>query len=110
MHKHHRITDKEYADAKKLDLKANLVERSKKDRQVNANNNDSEYDSYVNFVESELMNNKYFKDKNLGNVLQSGIKIYTNMDKDVQKRFKIVLIMVVLTTIKMMTNKLVLRS
>ena len=85
MHKHHRITDKEYADAKKLDLKANLVERSKKDRQVNANNNDSEYDSYVNFVESELMNNKYFKDKNLGNVLQSGIKIYTNMDKDVQK-------------------------
>lgn len=31
------------------------------------------------------MNNKYFKDKNLGNVLQSGIKIYTNMDKDVQK-------------------------
>ncbi|MBA1914708.1 hypothetical protein, partial [Escherichia coli] len=24
-------------------------------------------------------------DKNLGNVLQSGIKIYTNMDKDVQK-------------------------
>ena len=51
------------------------------------------------------MNNKYFKDKNLGNVLQSGIKIYTNMDKDVQKRFKILLIMVVLTTIKMMTNK-----
>ena len=43
------------------------------------------YDSYGNFVESELMNNKYFKDKNLGNVLQSGIKIYTNMDKDVQK-------------------------
>ncbi len=31
------------------------------------------------------MNNKAFKDENLGNVLQSGIKIYTNMDKDVQK-------------------------
>ena len=27
--------------------------------------------------------------------MQSGIKIYTNMDKDVQKRFKIVLIMVI---------------
>ena len=77
----------------------------KKERQVNGNEKDTEYDSYVNFVQSELMNNKYFKDKNLGNVLQSGIKIYTNMDKDVQKRFKIVLIMVVLTTIKMMTNK-----
>lgn len=35
--------------------------------------------------------------------MQSGIKIYTNMDKDVQKRFKIALIMVI--TIKMMTNK-----
>ncbi len=31
------------------------------------------------------MNNKAFKDENLGNVLQSGIEIYTNMDKDVQK-------------------------
>lgn len=105
MHKHHRISDKQYADAKKINLKANLVERTKKERQVNGNEKDTEYDSYVNFVQSELMNNKYFKDKNLGNVLQSGIKIYTNMDKDVQKRFKIVLIMVVLTTIKMMTNK-----
>ncbi|MBL7573215.1 transglycosylase domain-containing protein [Staphylococcus saccharolyticus] len=85
MHKHHRITDKQYADAKKIDLKANLVERTKKERQVNGNDKDPEYDSYVNFVQSELMNNKYFKDKNLGSVLQSGIKIYTNMDKDVQK-------------------------
>lgn len=110
MHKHHRITDKEYADAKKLDLKANLVERSKKDRQVNANNNDSEYDSYVNFVESELMNNKYFKDKNLGNVLQSGIKIYTNMDKDVQKTLQDRVNNGGSNYYKMMTNKLVLRS
>lgn len=31
------------------------------------------------------MNNKEFKNKNLSDVLQSGIKIYTNMDKDVQK-------------------------
>ena len=40
------------------------------------------------------MNNKAFKDENLGNVLQSGIKIYTNMDKDVQKHYKMMLIMV----------------
>jgi membrane peptidoglycan carboxypeptidase len=32
-----------------------------------------------------INDNKAFKDENLGNVLQSGIKIYTNMDKDVQK-------------------------
>ena len=45
--------------------------------------------------------------KNLGNVLQSGIKIYTNMDKDVQKHYKMMLIMVASTRIK--TNKLVQR-
>ncbi|MDU6391831.1 MAG: transglycosylase domain-containing protein [Staphylococcus epidermidis] len=85
MHKHNRINDKQYEDAKKIDLKANLVERTKKERQVTGNEKNPEYDSYVNFVQSELMNNKYFKDKNLGSVLQSGIKIYTNMDKDVQQ-------------------------
>lgn len=36
------------------------------------------------------MNNDKFKNQNLGDVLQSGIKIYTNMDKDVQKHYKIV--------------------
>lgn len=85
MHKHNRINDKQYADAKKIDLKANLVERTKKERQVTGNEKNPEYDSYVNFVQSELMNNKYFKDKNLGSVLQSGIKIYTNMDKEDRK-------------------------
>ena len=30
MHKHNRINDKQYEDAKKIDLKANLVERTKK--------------------------------------------------------------------------------
>ncbi len=85
MHYHNRISDKEYNAAKKINLKANLVDRTAKERQIGTDNSDSEYDSYVNFVKSELMNNKEFKNKNLGDVLQSGIKIYTNMDKDVQK-------------------------
>ncbi|TBW74608.1 penicillin-binding transpeptidase domain-containing protein, partial [Staphylococcus warneri] len=85
MHKHNRINDKQYEDDKKIDLKAKLDERTKKERQDTGNEKNPEYDSYVNFVQSELMNNKYFKDKNLGSVLQSGIKIYTNMDKDVQQ-------------------------
>ena len=67
----------------KINLKANL-DRTAKERQIGTDNSDSEYDSYVNFVKSELMNNKEFKNKNLSDVLQSGIKIYTNMDKDVQ--------------------------
>lgn len=85
MHYHKRISDKEYNAAKKINLKANLVDRTTKERQIGTDNSDSEYDSYVNFVKSELMNNKEFKNKNLSDVLQSGIKIYTNMDKDVQK-------------------------
>lgn len=85
MHMHHRISDKEYAKAKKIDLKANLVQRTDKERQNTTEDKDPELASYVNFVKSELMNNKHFKDENLGNVLQSGIKIYTNMDKDVQQ-------------------------
>lgn len=85
MHYHNRISDKEYNAAKKINLKANLVDRTAKERQIGTDNSDSEYDSYVNFVKSELMNNKEFKNKNLSDVLQSGVKIYTNMDKDVQK-------------------------
>lgn len=85
MHMHKRISDKEYAKAKKIDLKANLVQRTDKERQNTTEEKDPELASYVNFVKSELMNNKHFKDENLGNVLQSGIKIYTNMDKDVQQ-------------------------
>lgn len=107
MHYHKRITDKQWEDAKKIDLKANLVNRTAEERQNIDTNQDSEYNSYVNFVKSELMNNKAFKDENLGNVLQSGIKIYTNMDKDVQKHYKMMLIMVASTRIK--TNKLVQR-
>ena len=85
MHMHKRISDKEYEKAKKIDLKANLVQRTDKERQNTTEEKDPELASYVNFVKSELMNNKHFKDENLGNVLQSGIKIYTNMDKDVQQ-------------------------
>ncbi|BGE82418.1 transglycosylase domain-containing protein [Staphylococcus petrasii] len=85
MHYHHRITDKQWQEAKKTSLEDNLVKRSNKERQIGSTDEDPEYDSYVNFVKAELMNNKHFKDKNLSDLLQSGIKIYTDMDKDVQK-------------------------
>ena len=103
MHYHHRISDKQWKEAKATSLEDNLVKRTTKERQISNNDSDTEYDSYVNFVKAELIGNKHFKNKNYSDLMQSGIKIYTNMDKDVQKRFKIVLIMVI--TIKMMTNK-----
>lgn len=50
MHYHKRITDKQWEDAKKIDLKANLVNRTPEERQNIDTNQDSEYNSYVNFV------------------------------------------------------------
>lgn len=88
MHLHHRISDKQYADAKKIDLSANLVKRSQEERQNAGSDEDHRYDSYINFVKSELMNNDHFRNEDLGTVLQSGIKIYTNMDKGVQEKLQ----------------------
>jgi penicillin-binding protein 1A len=84
MHYHHRITKKQKEEAENTSLQDNLVKRTDKQRQVTDKNEHPEYDSYINFVKSELMNNPEFKNKNLGSVLNSGIKIYTNMDKDAQ--------------------------
>lgn len=85
MARHHRISDKEKKEAQETSLQKNLVKRSAEDRQVKDEDKNPEYASYINFVKSELMNNKEFKGKNLGDVLNSGVKIYTNMDADVQK-------------------------
>ncbi|MFV5901293.1 transglycosylase domain-containing protein [Staphylococcus gallinarum] len=85
MEYHHRITKKQKEEAQKTSLQDNLVKRTNKERQVSENDSNKEYDSYLTFVKSELMNNKEFKDKDLASVLNSGIKIYTNMDKNVQQ-------------------------
>lgn len=85
MHYHHRISDKQWKEAKATSLEDNLVKRTTKERQISNNDSDTEYDSYVNFVKAELIGNKHFKNKNYSDLMQSGIKIYTNMDKDVQK-------------------------
>ncbi|MCG7339650.1 penicillin-binding protein [Staphylococcus sp. ACRSN] len=85
MEYHHRITKKQKEEAQKTSLQDNLVKRTNEQRQVSENDSNKEYDSYLTFVKSELMNNKEFKDKDLASVLNSGIKIYTNMDKNVQQ-------------------------
>ena len=85
MHYHHRISDKQWKEAKATSLEDNLVKRTTKERQISNDDSNSEYDSYVNFVKAELIGNKHFKNKNYSDLMQSGIKIYTNMDKNVQK-------------------------
>lgn len=85
MEYHNRISKKEKEEPQDTSIEDNLVNRSSEERKVSEDNSTEEYDSYINFVKSELMNNKEFKGKNLGEVLNSGVKIYTNMDKDVQQ-------------------------
>ncbi|MBG3873210.1 transglycosylase domain-containing protein [Staphylococcus xylosus] len=85
MEYHNRITKEQKEKAQNTSVEDNLVQRSSEEREVSEDNSNPEYDSYINFVKSELMNNKEFKDQDLGSVLNSGIKIYTNMDKNVQQ-------------------------
>ena len=84
MEHHNKISKEEKEEAQKTSLQDNLVQRSAEDREVSDENKNPEYDSYINFVKSELMNKPEYKDKDLAEVLNSGIKIYMNMDKDVQ--------------------------
>src|SRR5699024_9860363 len=85
MEYHNRITKKQKEEAQNTSLEDNLVKSDSEERQVSDKSSNPEYDSYVNVVKSKLMNNKAFKGKDLGEVLNSGVKIYTNMDKDVQQ-------------------------
>ncbi|MEL0538743.1 transglycosylase domain-containing protein [Staphylococcus debuckii] len=85
MHYHHRITKAEMEKAQDTPIEKNLVKRNADQRAIKADDKDPEMDSYVNFVKTELMAHPKYKDKNLGDILNSGVKIYTNMDASVQK-------------------------
>ena len=88
MHYHNRIS-KRMGTSEENIFKDNLVQRGTKERQTGTKNQDTDYDSYVNFVKSELMNNDKFKIKILVMFYKAESKS-TNMDKDVQKHYKIV--------------------
>ncbi|MCS4485442.1 transglycosylase domain-containing protein [Staphylococcus americanisciuri] len=81
---HDRITDKQMKEAQDTPITTNLVERSAEDREIKPDDSSQQYDSYLNFVKQELMSKDEFKGRNLSDVLNSGIKIYTYMDKDIQ--------------------------
>lgn len=81
---HDRITEQQKKEAQDTPITANLVDRSAEDREIKPDDSSQQYDSYLNFVKQELMNNEQFKGRNLSDILNSGIKIYTYMDKDVQ--------------------------
>ncbi|MCJ1748143.1 penicillin-binding protein [Mammaliicoccus sciuri] len=86
MERHDRITKKEMKEAQDTPIDKNLVKRTVEERNdAMTDTPDNEYASYINYVKQEITQNKAFKGQSLNDIMTSGLKIYTNMDKDVQK-------------------------
>lgn len=86
MERHGRITKKEMEDAQNTPIDKNLVKRTVQERnEAMTATHGKEYASYINYVKQEVQSNKAFKGQSLDDIMSSGLKIYTNMDKDVQK-------------------------
>lgn len=86
MERHGRITKKEMKEAQDTPIDKNLVKRTVEERNdAMTDTPGNEYASYINYVKQEITQNKAFKGQSLNDIMTSGLKIYTNMDKDVQK-------------------------
>ncbi len=90
MERHGRITKKEMKEAQDTPIDKNLVKRTVEERNdAMTDTPDNEYASYINYVKQEITQNKAFKGQSLNDIMTSGLKIYTNMDKDVQKTLQV---------------------
>lgn len=83
MLEHERITQEEYNEAMNIDITENLVPRDEAER-FSTEQEDPEYASYIDHVKRELKSHDEFRNKDVSEVLASGIQIYTNMDSNVQ--------------------------
>ncbi|TDM04250.1 transglycosylase domain-containing protein [Macrococcus carouselicus] len=87
MNRHNRITKEEMEQAQAQDLSVNLVPRTAAERQ-NVDQNDPAFASYINIIKQEIKNNKEFKGQSLSDILTSGLRIYTNMDRNIQQNLQ----------------------
>lgn len=86
MERHGRISKKEMKEAQDTPIDKNLVQRTVEERNdAMTDTPDNEYASYINYIKQEITENKAFKGQSLNDIMTSGLKIYTNMDKNVQK-------------------------
>lgn len=83
MLEHERITQEEYNEAMNIDITENLVPRDEAER-FSTEQEDPEYASYINYIKTELQSHDEFRNRDISEVLSSGIQIYTNMDSNVQ--------------------------
>ena len=84
MQYHGKITEAEAEAAKKTNIMDGIVSRSSDERVIMSSEFDSRYTGYMNQIVNELKNSKEYKDYE-DNVLNLGLKIYTNLDPDIQK-------------------------
>ncbi|MGX7111529.1 transglycosylase domain-containing protein [Gemella cuniculi] len=80
---HGKITEAEANAAQQTDVLSGIVSRDKNNRGILSSEFDSKHTSYMNQIVTELRNSKEYKDYE-GDVLNLGLKIYTNFDPKIQ--------------------------
>ena len=83
MQYHDKITKEEAESAKQTNIMDGIVSRNSDERVILSSEFDSKYTGYMNQIVNELKNSKEYKDYE-GDVLNLGLKIYTNFDPKIQ--------------------------
>ena len=83
MQYHDKITKEEAESAKQTNIMDGIVSRNSDERVILSSEFDSKYTGYMNQIVNELKNSKESKDYE-GDVLNLGLKIYTNFDPKIQ--------------------------
>ena len=83
MQYHGKITEADATAAQKTDVLSGIIQRDESERVLLSSEFDSKYTSYMNQIVAELKNSKEYKDYE-GDVLNLGLKIYTNFDPKIQ--------------------------
>ena len=83
MQYHGKITEADATAAQKTDVLSGIIQRDESERVLLSSEFDSKYTSYMNQIVNELKNSKEYKDYE-GDVLNLGLKIYTNFDSKIQ--------------------------
>lgn len=83
MQYHGKISEVDSQAAQKTDVLSGIIQRDESERVLLSSEFDSKYTSYMNQIVNELKNSKEYKDYE-GDVLNLGLKIYTNFDSKIQ--------------------------
>ena len=83
MQYHGKISEADSQAAQKTDVLSGIIQRDESERVLLSSEFDSKYTSYMNQIVNELKNSKEYKDYE-GDVLNLGLKIYTNFDSKIQ--------------------------